>query len=180
MTQKPKILQEDVVAQSHIFRVETVALAFSNGEHRVFERLVSRRPAVLIVPIWQDTHIMLIREYSVGVDRYELTFPKGLVEHDETLAAAALRELQEETGYGAHEITELREMTIVPGYMTHKTTIFLAKDLYVAPLPGDEPEPIEVVKWPLDDIEGLLAQHDFSEGRSIASLWMALRQMEKK
>ncbi|MFI4955165.1 MAG: ADP compounds hydrolase NudE, partial [Gammaproteobacteria bacterium] len=177
MTQPPKIMQAQIVAQTRIFRVEELALEFSNGEHRVYERLLSRRPAVLIVPILNGTHVVLIREYSAGVDKYELTFPKGLVEPHEALLAAAERELQEETGYAARQLMQLREFTLVPGYMMHKTTIFLAQDLYHSPLPGDEPEPIEVVTWPLDDIAGLLAQPDFSEGRSIASLWMALRHI---
>lgn len=179
MFQPPKILQAQIVAQSRIFRVEELTLEFSNGEQRIFERLMSRRSAVMIVPILQGTHLVLIREYSAGIDKYELTFPKGLVETEEALLAAAERELQEETGYAARQLTQLKEFTIVPGYMMHKTTIFLAQDLYFSPLSGDEPEPLEVVTWPLNDIDGLLQQPDFSEGRSIAALWIALRQIGK-
>jgi ADP-ribose diphosphatase len=177
MPQKPEILHKEIVARSQIFRVEAVELKFSNGEQRTYERLLSRRPAVLIVPILNNEHIVLIREYGVGLDNYELTFPKGLVEENETLLQGAQRELQEEAGYAAQQLTFLRDLSMSPGYMMHKTSIILAQDLYVAPLAGDEPEIIEVVTWPIADVNGLLQREDFTEGRSIAALYLALQHI---
>jgi len=179
MAQKPEILHKEIIGRTQIFRVESVQLKYSNGEQRVYERLLSRHAAVLIVPIIDKEHILLIREYAVGSDNYELTFPKGLVEEHETLLQGAQRELQEECGYAAGNLTMLRELSLSPGYMTHKTSIVLAQDLYAAPLLGDEPEPIEVLTWPLADIDSLLARPDFSEGRSIAALYLALRHLKK-
>ncbi|MGB3620927.1 MAG: ADP compounds hydrolase NudE, partial [Ketobacter sp.] len=51
--------------------------------------------------------------------------------------------------------------------------IVLAQDLYPKTLPGDEPEPLEVVEHPLEDIESLLAMDDFTEARALAALYMA-------
>ncbi len=80
---KPEILKKQVVAQSKLFKVEQLDLRFSNGEERVYERLASRgNGAVLIVAMPDDEHFYLVREYSGGVDRYELCFPKGKIELD--------------------------------------------------------------------------------------------------
>jgi ADP-ribose diphosphatase len=46
----------------------------------------------------------------------------------------------------------------------------VAKQLYSQTLPGDEPEPLVVVKWPLTDWRSLLTQDDFTEARSVAAL----------
>ena len=47
---------------------------------RVYERMrPSTREAVMIVPIVDD-HIILIREYAVGTESYELGFSKGLID----------------------------------------------------------------------------------------------------
>ena len=54
-----------------------------------------------------------------------------------------------------------------------KMTIFIAENLYPEVLPGDEPEPLEVVKWSIHDIETLLAKDDFVEARCIAALLLA-------
>jgi ADP-ribose diphosphatase len=42
---------------------------------------------------------------------------------------------------------------------------------------GDEPEPLEVVRWPLAQAEELLTHMDFSEARSIAALMLTLRHL---
>ena len=106
-----------------------------------------------------------------GMDRYELAFPKGRVESGEDPLAAAAREIREETGYAAGRLQHLQTVTLAPGYLRHTTHIVLARDLYRDPLPGDEPEPIEVVPWPLDRIDELLGRDDFTEARSIAALY---------
>ena len=49
----------------------------------------------------------------------------------------------------------------------------LARDLYAERLPGDEPEELEVVPWKLDALHELILREDFSEGRSIAALFIA-------
>ena len=43
------------------------------------------------------------------------------------------------------------------------------------PAPGDEPEAVEVVRWPLADADALLARADFTEARSIAALFLVQR-----
>ena len=73
-------------------------------------------------------------------DTYEVGLPKGRLEEGESILEAAQREMKEEIGYGARELTELTELSLAPGYMTHITHIVLARDLYPEKLEGDEPE----------------------------------------
>jgi ADP-ribose diphosphatase len=86
---------------------------------------------------------------------------------------AANRELMEEAGYGARDLLVLRSLTLAPVYMSHATDLVLARDLYPQRLPGDEPEELELVPWKLDDIGELILREEFSEGRSIAALFIA-------
>lgn len=171
MLQKPEILKRTIVAASKLFRIEELHLKFSNGNERIFERMVSsRRGAVMIVPLIDVDTILLVREYAAGTDRYELAFPKGLVDDGETLEEAVNRELQEEIGYGSANIQLLRSMTAAPGYWGGKASVYIAKDLYPSKLEGDEPEPLEVVPWKLSNYQALLQDENFSEARSIAAL----------
>jgi ADP-ribose diphosphatase len=170
MPSKPEILASETVAESHLFRIERLDLRFSNGVERQYERLLSgSRGAVLVVPLL-GREVVLIREYAAGTDRYELAFPKGLIEAGEEPLEAANRELMEEIGMGAKRLSLLRTMSIAPGYFAHQTHLVLAEALFEASAEGDEPEPVEVVRWPLDDIDDLLARDDFTEARSIAAL----------
>jgi ADP-ribose diphosphatase len=175
MTNRPRILRRRLAAQSRIFRVEAVDLEFANGQRRTFERILGGQDSVMIVPLRDDDCLLLAREYAAGSDDYQLGFPKGIVDPGEDLLAAAARELREELGLGARALTIVRRVSIVPGYIQHGTQIVLARDLHPDPLPGDEPEPIEMVTWPLADPDGLLARADFTEARSVAALFLVQR-----
>jgi ADP-ribose diphosphatase len=63
-------------------------------------------------------------------------------------------------------------MTLSPGYMGHRLTVVLARDLYSSRLEGDEPEPIEVVPMPLASLEEWVWREDLTEARSIAALYL--------
>jgi len=155
-------------------RLEELDLEFSNGERRRFHRI---RPgghgAVVVVPMIDDDTVLLVREYAAGLHRYELGLVKGRIDAGETPVQAADRELKEEAGYGAHRLDVLRSLTLAPIYMAHQSWLVLARDLYPERLPGDEPEELEVVPWKLDDLDRLMLREDFSEGRSLAALFIA-------
>lgn len=176
MSHKPTTMQRRIIARSRLFQVEAVSLRFANGVQAEYERLTpgaGSAGAVLIVPILNGNTVLLVREYAAGTDRYELGLPKGRIEHGEEPLAAATRELREEIGYAAGRLTPLRLMTLAPGYLSHQTQVVLAEELYPQYLPGDEPEALEVISWPLSDLAGLLACEDLTEARSIAALFMA-------
>lgn len=173
---KPQILDKQEVARSRLFCIESLDLEFSNGEKRTYERMKpSGRNAVMIVPVTADGDLLLVREYAAGTESYELGFPKGLIDEGETEVEAANRELKEEIGFGANQFTPLKEVILAPSYFSSRMTLFLAKDLYPESLIGDEPEPLEVVKWPLAQANDLLTHLDFCEARSISALMLAQR-----
>ena len=170
----PSILNSEIVASSRLFSIESLDLRFSNGETRTFERLPKRgREAVIVCAVTENQEVVLIREYMAGLHKYELGLPKGRVDLGESFAYAANRELKEEAGFGARSIVHLRELSLAPGQMGFSIHAMLATDLYPESLPGDEPEPLEVVLWPLDRIDELIFSHELSEARSIATLKIA-------
>lgn len=177
--QKPRILAQEIVAQSRLFKIEQVQLQFSNGEERLFERMRgSGRGAVMVVACPDPQHFYLIREYCAGTEDYQLGFPKGLIDPGETALQAADRELKEEAGFGATWLQELRSVALAPGYFNATMQIVLAGGLYAERLEGDEPEPLELVQWRWDQLDELLAQADFTEARSVAALFLARKYLD--
>jgi ADP-ribose diphosphatase len=98
---------------------------------------------------------------------------KGRIDAGENPLQAADRELKEEAGYGARQLDVLRSLTLAPTYMSHQSSLVVARDLYPERLPGDEPEELEVVPWKLAELDKLMLRDDFSEGRSLAALFIA-------
>jgi len=179
LLKKPTILRTQAVAQSRLFTIETVDLEFSNGVRRTYERMKpSGREAVMIVPIIDD-NLLLIREYAVGTESYELGFPKGLIDLGESALEAANRELKEEVGFGARQLTYITKLGMAPSYFSSKMNIVIAEDLYAESLEGDEPEELPQVRWPLRDMMSLLNEADFTEARNVSALFL-LREWLKQ
>ncbi|MBS0855694.1 MULTISPECIES: ADP compounds hydrolase NudE [unclassified Tatumella] len=169
---KPEILNVSEVARSRLFTIQEVSLEFSNGERRVYERMKPNgREAVMILALDGDS-VLLIEEYAVGLESYELGFPKGLIDPGETPLQAAQRELKEEVGFGAGKTELLASLTMAPSYFSSRMNIIVAQDLYPEKLAGDEPEPLVVHRWPVDDLLALLDKEQFSEARNISALFL--------
>ncbi|RAP35299.1 ADP compounds hydrolase NudE [Legionella quinlivanii] len=181
MREKPVCKQKTVIAKSNLFTIEQMQLEFSNGSRRVYERIRHHgHGAVLIVALTPSESFLLVREYAAGTDAYEVAFPKGLIEKGESALQAADRELREEAGFGARRLDWIHSLTLAPGYFGARLDVVLARDLYPASLSGDEPEPPEVIEWPLYASNELLLRPDFSEARSIAALFLVKQWLEKE
>ena len=162
-------------------RRERLELEFENGARRTYSRLITHGlGAVIVVPMADDDTVLLAREYACGLHHYELGLPKGRIERDEAVLDAANREMMEEIGYGARDLREINAFSLAPGYMTHITHIVLARDLYEEKLPGDEPEDLDVVPWPIADLKTLANREDCTEGRTIAALYYARDYLEEE
>lgn len=155
-------------------QMEELELEFSNGSRRTFTRMLPLgRGAVMIVAMLDTDTVLLTREYACGLHSYTLGLPRGRIDADEEVLVAAQRELMEEAGYGARRLDLLRKLALAPNYMAHQIDVVLARDLYPAVAEGDEPEPIEVIPWPMAELEALALNPEFHEGRALGALLLA-------
>jgi ADP-ribose diphosphatase len=177
----PTILKTELLAQSGHFQIEALHLQFSNGQQRVYERLRGTGyRSVMLVAMPDPEHVLLVREYAVGVEKTILGLPKGGAEPDEDYLQAAQRELSEEVGMRAARLTELGELTLAPGHLCHRYRVVLAEQLSPCQLEGDEPEPLECLRIPLAQIPELVARGDLHEARAIAALFMAMGVLARR
>ena len=179
MPTKPEILKRQYLARTRLFQVEQLELRFSNGVERTYERLASKGfGAVAVVPVTEEGSVILVQEYGAGINDYQWGLPKGAIDPGEDNLTAANRELKEEAGVGARELRFLKNIHITPSYMERSIDVLIAWDLYEASLPGDEPEPMATMRWPLDDLEGLMERDDVSDGICISALFMARNYLQ--
>src|SRR5437764_3983068 len=110
--------------------VETTALP---GGADLGREVVLHPGAVVILPLPDDGHVCLLRNYRFSVAETLLELPAGTLEPPETPEAAAARELAEETGYQARSWRKLAEFYASPGVMTERMYLFAARDLTPGP-----------------------------------------------
>ncbi|MEE9446629.1 MAG: ADP compounds hydrolase NudE [Arenicellales bacterium] len=171
MPEKPKILGLKTVAQTKIFRIEAVDLEFSNGARCEFERINSGNlGAVMVLAILDDTLVM-VREYAVGSEQYELGLVKGLIDEGESPEVAANRECMEEIGFGVEAIQMVRKTNLIPHYNCAVSYLMLAEGLYPKTAKGDEPEALEKVLWPLARLDELLTHPEITDVRTLYAIY---------
>jgi ADP-ribose pyrophosphatase len=96
---------------------------------------VDTPPSVMIVPLTADGNLVMVRQYRHNLKAHVMEFPAGTITEGEDPEAAALRELEEETGYTLAEGTRLRPTGAfysLPSETNKYTHVFLATPVVVA------------------------------------------------
>lgn len=130
----------------------------SDGEE--IEREVVRHPGAAAVVAHDGRHLFLVRQPRPAVgDPDVLELPAGLLDKaGEAPEVTAARELTEEVGKAAGHVEHLRSFWSSVGSFDEEVHLFLATDLTDASADSGENERIEVVEWPLSDLDGAIAQ----------------------
>jgi len=153
----------DTPVESHrIFDGRVVSLRVSRYRRPsglVVAREVMDHPgAVVMVPVEND-HVLMVRQPREAVERYLLELPAGKLDHaGEEPLECARRELAEEVGRAAATWRDLGGFYTAPAILTEYIHCFMATDLTPVDHPGIAEEEIEVVPWPLADLDGLISQ----------------------
>lgn len=154
-------------------RVDTVRLPHGGTGQR---EIVEHGEAVVLVPIDPQGRVLLVRQYRKAIERTLLELPAGGLDPGETPEEAALREMQEETGYLPGTLQALGGFFVAPGYCQEYLHLFLATDLRPSRLDADEDENIEVVPTDWADIPALLDSGAVCDAKSVAGLLRVLQR----
>ncbi len=159
--------------QSQSFRVFSVRTDISisprtGNEHEFY--IIESNDWINVIPITDDESVVMVRQYRHGSKTITLEIPGGLVDPGDTPEEAALRELLEETGYQAKELTKIGEVNPNPALFNNRCHTFLATNLKkVCDPKPDQTEDIEVVLIPLKEIPDLILKGDIDHAIVISA-----------
>lgn len=136
-------------------RVEEVELPDGKKAKR---ELIRHPGAVSIIPITTEGKLVLVEQYRKAVGRSLVEIPAGKMEPGEAPEVTAVRELEEETGYGAKEFTYIQSFVTSPGFADEVIHLYLAQGLYPIenPAAGDEDEFIDLLEVTIEEAEELV------------------------
>ncbi len=173
-----KILDTEVVYKAHIFDALKVHVELPNGKQRDYD-LVGHSPAVVMVPVTADGHILFVRQYRLGAGKEILELPAGMINECEDPDPAAERELREETGYEAGEVIKLGGFYASAGYCSEYLHIYLMRDMHKNPLPQDEDEFISNISLSVEEAYHAAESGQIEDSKTIAALMMAQKYIRK-
>ncbi len=169
---------EEVIHRGWAITLNRVHFTDPNGEP--FDRDVVRHPgAVAVVAITDDDAVVLVYQYRGAVDSWLLELPAGTCDVEgEPPERTAGRELAEEVGYSAAELTLLTRCAITPGFCDEFASIYLGTGLTPVPLArqGIEEGYMRVVEVPLHRFDALVDDGTIVDAATILGVGLARRR----
>ncbi|MCW2989855.1 MAG: hydrolase [Solirubrobacterales bacterium] len=147
----------ETVYDGSFISLEVARFRYPDGDE--VERAIVRGPGAVGVVCHDDEHLILVRQPREAVgDPDVLELPAGKLEEGEDPLATARRELAEEVGLAAEHWEPLSAYWSSVGVMDEEVHVYLATGLRAEiGAQADENERIEIVRWPLSDLDGALA-----------------------
>lgn len=167
---------DEPVHQGYIWGVVVAEFESPDGER--FRRDIVRSPgSVAVVPLVFDAEgvpsVVLVSQYRPAYERPIIEIPAGMRDvPDEDPAETGRRELVEEAGLAAGEMSHLVDMLPSPGMTDSVCSIFLATAC--TPVDHDRHGPeerhMEVLHVPLDEALAMIDRGEIADAKTVCGL----------
>ncbi len=118
------------VYDATVFSVLESRRQAADGRESTYALIDSPDWCNIIAPVRSDDGVecfVMARQYRHGADHVTVEFPGGLIDGDEPPERAALRELEEETGYTAESLVLIGSANPNPAFMTNTVYTYVAR-----------------------------------------------------
>jgi ADP-ribose pyrophosphatase len=173
-----KILSSEPIYDGKLVKLYRDTVQLPDG-NRADREIVRHTGAVAMVPLLPGGDVLLVRQYRTAARRILLEIPAGTLEPGEDPLNAAVRELQEETGYKPGKLARLGAEFTAPGYTTEIIYLFIATDLEAARLDADDDEFIEVVRLPFDEAVRQVIAGEIPDGKTQLALLLTAEYLKR-
>ncbi len=174
--EKWKLLQSSIILNHRWCKVRRDEIELPNGKI-IDDFFVHIKPDVaLILPLTVNREIVFVRQYRHAINDFFIELPAGGFDPlEENAELAALRELEEETGYVAYEIKKIATLYSSPSKDTNRIHLFLAENaVKVSGQNLDITEEIEVLLIPIDKVLEKINRGEICVAGTVAALFMGL------
>jgi ADP-ribose pyrophosphatase len=168
---RPQILDSKEIFRGRVFDVSVDTIR--EGD-KTYQREVVHHPgSAVIVPVFDDGTIALVRQYRHPAVRYLLEAPAGTLQRDEVPEAGAARELEEELGVVAGSLEKLTEFFVSPGFCEEKMWVYLATELKETQQQLEDDEILEVVRIPFSQALSMITTGEIEDAKTIIGIMLA-------
>ncbi len=168
---KPEVISNEKIYHGKIFDVSLAEIR--EGETEYKREIVSHKGSAVIVPVFKDKTVALVKQYRHAAGKYLLEIPAGSLDGDENPETGARRELEEEIGVTAGNIEKLTEFYVSPGFLTEKMHVFLATDLTETRQNLEEDELIEIEKITFEQAFEKIKNGGIEDAKTMIGLMLA-------
>ncbi|MBM7610673.1 ADP-ribose pyrophosphatase [Lysinibacillus composti] len=171
-----KTIQSTPIYSGKIISLKVDDVLLPNGKEGKRE-IINHPGAVAVIAITNEGKLVLVEQYRKALERSIIEIPAGKLERGEEPELAAKRELEEETGYGCHEISYLQSFATSPGFADEVIHLYVAKNLYEIEEKAelDEDEFVSLMEVSIEEAEEMVEDQKIYDAKTaFAVLWMKL------
>jgi ADP-ribose pyrophosphatase len=168
---EPAVISHERIFDGKVFAIDRDSVRMPNGREVVVD--VVRHPrSVVLVPVPEPGHVVLIRQYRYAVDKYLWELPAGSVDPGEEPEAAAKRECHEEIGQLPETVLRLAALLPTPGYCDEEMLFFRVSGLAVPEVAAalDEDEDIEPRTFTIRDAREMVRRGEITDMKTVVGL----------
>jgi ADP-ribose pyrophosphatase len=137
------------------------------------DKEIVKHPGATAILVIHEGAAVLVRQHREPAKRRLLELPAGTLEEGEDPLASAQRELEEEVGLKGGRWRTLGTYFTSPGFLDEQMHVFLAEDLEEGEQDLDDDEDVEIVHWPVEEVEQRL--DELEDLKTVAGLLLYLR-----
>jgi ADP-ribose pyrophosphatase len=167
----PQILESTEIFQGRIFDVTVDTVR--EGDTTYTREVVHHPGSAVIIPIFEDGTVALVRQYRHPAVRYLLEAPAGTLNRGERPEEGAARELEEELGLVAGKLIKLSEFFVSPGFCEEKMWVYLATEMTATKQQLEDDEILDVVRLPLVQALEMITDGEIEDAKTIIGLMLA-------
>ena len=167
----PRTISSQKVFEGRVFNVTVDTVR--EGELTYQREVVHHGGSAVIVPVFDDGTVALVRQYRHPTVRYLLEVPAGTLADGERPDVGAERELQEELGLTAGHMEKLSEFFVSPGFCEEKMWVYLATELGQGDQRLEEDEILDVVRLPISEALEMITSGEIQDAKTIIGLMLA-------
>ena len=172
-----KTIRSEAIFNGKVISLQVDDVLLPNGKEGKRE-IIKHPGAVAVIALTKDHKLVVVEQYRKALERSIIEIPAGKLEAGEEPAVTARRELEEETGYGCHELTFLQSFYTSPGFADEIIHIFIARDLYEIENRAalDEDEFVELLEISLEEALQMVAEQKILDAKTaFAVQWLQLQ-----
>jgi ADP-ribose pyrophosphatase len=177
-TTRAQILKSEVLYQGKVFRLQRDTVIEPGGV-RAERDIIVHPGSVVVLPIFKDGRVLLIRQYRHSVGEFLWELVAGRKESNESPLAAARRELAEETGYTSKRLRKLMRIVPTPGFVNEWMWIFAAEGLTEGAAHPEEDEKITPRIFTLKHAEKMIQRGTLRDAKSICGILYYMRFIKR-
>ena len=167
----PKVIDSKTIFSGRVFEVSVDTV--SEGEKTYARDVVHHPGSAVIVPVFDDGTIALVRQYRHPAVRYLLEVPAGTLRRGEAPEEGAKRELEEELGVVSGRLEKLSEFFVSPGFCEEKMWVYLATELTETKQQLDDDEILAVVRIPFSQALSMITTGEIEDAKTIIGVMLA-------